>query len=246
MKRFYIFSIIFIVFFPSCAKVNHLAKTEVRTYSIDNTSNTSDNDLAGLIEPYKVELDKTMNQIIGYNEAELVKGKPNSSLTNWFADALFDESSKLVAFPIDFAIQNYGGIRINSLSKGDITLGKIYELMPFDNLMYIVEMDSTSIQALCNRFVESGGWPVSHTLQIDMSYGKAENIKIKGKALKGNTIYYAAIPDYIANGGDNLTLFIGLKLNNTGALLRDLLIANIKYQTSIGKNIISNPSPRFN
>ncbi len=47
-----------------------------------------------MIRPYKLELDKTMNEVIGYCDEELTKGKPSSNLTNWFADVLLDETQK--------------------------------------------------------------------------------------------------------------------------------------------------------
>lgn len=247
LKYHYFISSVFILFLTlSCSKVNHVADAKSRNYRIEKASFPVDTKVAAMIEPFKVQLDETMNEVIGFNEEELTKGKPNSSLTNWFSDVLLEESQKLVTDKVDFALQNYGGIRIPTLSKGNVTVGKVYELMPFDNLMYIQELPGTVVQQLFDKIAESGGWPISHSVQMDIAYGKAKNIMINGMPLDTNKVYVAAIPDYVANGGDNMDFLKGVKTNNTGALIRDMIINNIRFHSSQGRNIKPNPSKRIN
>ncbi len=228
-----------IILFISCAKQYHLADIQARTYRIEKASFTVDTKVAEMIRPYKLELDKTMNEVIGYCDEELTKGKPSSNLTNWFADVLLDETQKLVTDRIDFAVQNYGGIRIPVFSKGNVTVGKIYELMPFDNLMYILEIKGSMVQHFFDKMAESGGWPVSRTVSFDIAYGKAKNIHINGLPLDTTFMYKAAIPDYVANGGDNMDFLKDVSTHNTGALIRDLIISNVKSLTTSGKTIQS-------
>jgi 2',3'-cyclic-nucleotide 2'-phosphodiesterase (5'-nucleotidase family) len=230
----------------SCTpKVNHLADTHSRQYQIEPASQGVDPEVAQLIEPYRIKVSATMNEVIGYNETELVKEKPSSTLTNWFADAFHVQTALETGKHVDFAIQNYGGIRINALAAGDVTVGKIYELMPFDNLVYIMELDSQAVQMLCDKMVESKGWPVSFGLNMEISYGKATNIQIGNIALSSQRTYLAAIPDYIANGGDNFHFLRDMKYSNTGILIRDLLIRYVKSLTASGKKIIPNHDIRF-
>ncbi|MFZ1748973.1 MAG: 5'-nucleotidase C-terminal domain-containing protein [Saprospiraceae bacterium] len=247
MKNIKLYSIIFILLFglTACQKQIFLADIETRGYRIEKASFPVDVKVATMIEPYKLKLDSTMNEVIAYCEEELVKGKPSSTLTNWFCDALLDESQKLVTEPLDFAIQNYGGIRVPYLSKGDVTVGKVYELMPFDNIMFIMELKGSVVQELFDKMAESGGWPVSRTIHFEIAYGKAKNIKINGQMLDPGRIYNAAIPDYIANGGDNMDFLKGGKVNNTGVLIRDLLISHLRYMKSIGQTIVPNNEQRI-
>ncbi|MEZ4911103.1 MAG: 5'-nucleotidase C-terminal domain-containing protein [Saprospiraceae bacterium] len=244
MKQ-YLFAFYLLFFTIGCAKQNHLADVQTRTYRIEKASYPVDVAIAEAIEPYKVQLDATMNEVIGYNEAEMVKGKPSSSLTNWFTDALLAETQKLVQDSLDFAIQNYGGIRLNSFAPGDITIGKVYELMPFDNVMYIVELKGNLVKKLFDRLAQSGGWPISNTVNFHIAYGEATNIFIKGMPLDTLKTYNVAIPDYVALGGDNMEMMKGAPMHNTNALVRDLLIQYIKDETSKGRNIIVNPSQRI-
>ncbi len=225
------------VLLTSCSKVNHLADVKPRTYRIEKASYPVDVRIAALIEPYKLQLDKTMNEVVGYCPEELVKGKPSSTLTNWFTDVLLEETQALSDERVDFAVQNYGGIRIPALSKGPVTVGKLYELMPFDNIMFIQKLKGSDVKLLFNRMAESGGWPVSRSVSFKIEYGKAENIKINGVALDTTATYTAAIPDYIANGGDNMTFLTGLPSKNTGVLIRDMLIKNVRDRHARGLQI---------
>ncbi|MCB9309458.1 MAG: 5'-nucleotidase C-terminal domain-containing protein [Lewinellaceae bacterium] len=235
----------FLFLFLGCAKQNHLADVKTRTYRIEKASYPVDVKIAQLIEPYKVELEKTMNEVIGVNEEEMIKGKPNSSLTNWFTDALLTESQKLITDTLDFAIQNYGGIRLNSFAAGEITIGKVYELMPFDNVMFIMELKGSVVKQLFDRIAKSGGWPISHTVSFKIAFGEATDIMIWNKPIDMEKTYHVAIPDYIALGGDNMEFMKDCTGKDTQALVRDLLIQFIRYETSQGRHIVSNPKPRI-
>lgn len=243
MKSLYLSFICLLVI--SCSKQYHVADIETRNYRIEKASFPVDVEMAAIIEPYKLKLDETMNEVISYNEVEMIKGKPSSNLTNWFTDVLLDASQKLVSDPVDFAIQNYGGIRLPGIPKGDITIGKVYELMPFDNIIFIMELKGATVQLLFDRMAESGGWPVSRNVYFEIAYGKAKNIKIKGAPLDPEKIYNVAIPDYIANGGDNITFLKGSKAHNTGALIRDMIIQHLKEGKLAGKTVMPSTEKRI-
>jgi 2',3'-cyclic-nucleotide 2'-phosphodiesterase (5'-nucleotidase family) len=180
-----------------------------------------------------------MEEIIGRCEEDLVKNKPSSNLTNWFADALLDGTQKLVNDTIDFAIQNYGGLRIPILSKGDVTVGEIYELMPFDNTIYVLKLDGFQIQQLLDHIAAAGGWPISKTVRFDIAYGHAKNVTIKGRNLDTLKLYQVAIPDYLANGGDNLVFLKDIQALQTGKLIRDIIISEVRLLSAHGLPIPS-------
>lgn len=231
--------------FTSCSKIYHVADIQEKNYRIEKGAYANDPKIYEMIAPYKQQLDLTMNEVIGRSEGEMLKNKPNSSLNNWFADVLLDETQQLVTDKIDFAIQNYGGIRIPSMPKGDIIVSKIYELMPFDNIMYVLELKGSDVKKICDKIADYGGWPVSHSLKMEIAYGKSTNVFINNMALDTNRTYIAAIPDYLANGGDNLDFLKQAKTHNTGALIRDLLISHIRKLTEQGKTIVPNSEIRI-
>ncbi len=121
------------------------------------------------------------------------------------------------------AVVNYDGIRIPYVSPGAITKGKIYEMMPFDNKLTIVEVPGKVLRQLCNLIAAYGGWPVSG-LSFEIKDEKAVNILVAGKPVNDQLIYLTAMSDYIANGGDNCDFFTGCKKRYLNIFVRDMLI----------------------
>jgi 2',3'-cyclic-nucleotide 2'-phosphodiesterase (5'-nucleotidase family) len=238
-------SLVIFVFLVSCGMQYHLADVQYRSYRIEKASYPVDVKIASMVEPYRLKLDETMNEVIAYCDVEMIKGKPTSNLTNWFTDVLLVSAQKLVSDSLDFAVQNYGGIRLPAIPKGNMTVGKVYELMPFDNIMYVLELKGSVVQQLFDRMAESGGWPVSKNVYFEIAYGKAKNVKIKEMPLDTNKIYYAALPDYVANGGDNMTFLKECKMHNTNTLIRDMIINHLRENKNKGINIVPSTEKRI-
>jgi len=229
----------------ACTKKTYIADVTSRTYRIEKGSYTNDLLISDMIAPYKEELDKTMNEVIGQNEAEMTKGKPNSSLTNWFADAIWEEVNAQPGLKADFAVQNYGGVRVNSVAAGPVTIGSVYELMPFDNTLYILSMTGAEVQMLFDKIAESNGWPVSRSVSFTTEFGKAAGLKINNKEIDLDAVYQVAMPDYVANGGDNMDFLKDCPKVETGKLVRDILISYVKRQTAQGRILKADMTPRI-
>ncbi|NNF36701.1 MAG: hypothetical protein HKN68_21545 [Saprospiraceae bacterium] len=212
----------------SCSKeIQHISSIHSENYRIDKRQPSDDDEIATLIAPYKEKLDATMNEVIGTVEKTMNKSKPNSALNNWMADVLLSQARKN-AGEVDFALQNYGGIRIPSLAKGDVTVGKIYELMPFDNMLVVLSADGKVVQQMMDRIADYGGWPVSGGTTFRIDNGKAVDIIINGKPISLNNKYTFALPDYIANGGDGSDFLSATERTDLNLLVRDAIIQEIK------------------
>ena len=57
----------------------------------------------------------------------------------------------------DLAVQNEGGVRINEIPAGPVTIRKVYELDPFDNSLLIVEMTKDDIKYLIEQSIKLQG-----------------------------------------------------------------------------------------
>lgn len=213
----------------SCGKVFHIADASEHRYGITETI-PPDSSINALILPYKMQLDSLMDVVIGNNDKELKKGKPESTLGNWMADIMFEEATKRSNKSVDFAIQNYGGIRVPSLDAGPIIVREIYEIMPFDNELVIIEAKGLIINRLFERIARSGGWPISDQVRLMIKDDKIESLYINGKTVDPTMEYRFALPDYIANGGDGSDYLINQKRENLGIKIRDLLIEHLQNE----------------
>lgn len=177
-----------------------------------------------------------MNEVIGFVELSLIKKKPEGTLGNFMADAYFIMAGEKFNMKIDAAFMNDGGIRLDELSAGPLTRGKIFELMPFDNILIIQKIKGTVLQEFLDLIATQRGWPVAGiTMQIKDK--KANNVFIDGQPLDTNKIYTTVNSDFIANGGGNADMLKTIPQINNGYLVRDALFDYIKKLKSQGKQI---------
>ena len=175
-----------------------------------------------LIEPYKIALDSEMNEVLVISTIEFPKekSKPETLLGNLVADLSLEIiTKKFSETKIDFCLLNNGGLR-TSLPKGEITRGKIFELMPFDNELVVVTINKDSLKTLIHYLNKIGGQPLSGaTFDFNLPVDSVFNQLNKTTPLKILT------SDYLAQGGDNMIFFLNpVKYETTGIKLRDAII----------------------
>jgi 2',3'-cyclic-nucleotide 2'-phosphodiesterase (5'-nucleotidase family) len=157
-----------------------------------------------VIRPYRDSLETEVKRVLCMNEMDMTKARPESALGNWFADVLMEEALRAYEGDIDFALFNTGGIRF-SLSKGEVTVGNIFELMPFENELVLVTLPYNEVEDLIRYLQATGGEPVSK-LKADLSDATFENVLIGGQPLEERD-YAVLTSDYLSNGGDNMVFF---------------------------------------
>ena len=218
-----------------CTKVWHTAQSEYTAHQMDSLAVASSS-IESMIAPYKVALDGEMNAIIANCPEDMPKNRPEGTLGNWMSDAIYDKATELSEVPIDFAMQNSGGIRIPLLKQGGITKGKIFELMPFDNALVVVHIDKGLLLTFLDRVAKSGGWPVSKNFYMKINDSMVEEVKIGGKELE-DRIYNVALPDYIANGGSDCKFLEGCDRTTYPVLLRDMFVERAAKDKVIASKI---------
>ena len=132
-------------------------------------------------------------------------------------------------------ILNYHGIRIPSLSAGPIPVGRVYELLPFDNMMVLVALDSAMFAQFVQTMAGQGGWPCSAGLRYHLNERQAGDIRIHGEILRSGRTYHVAMPDFVADGGDGCGFLAPLPREPLGILLRDAVIRHVREETQSGR-----------
>ena len=101
----------------------------------------ADSGLLKLLMPYTDSVHKSMDAVIGFSINGLTKKQPESILGNFMADCMKVMAEKKFHQKVEIAFINYGGMR-SYIPKGEIFVEKIYELMPFDNLIVLQKSKS--------------------------------------------------------------------------------------------------------
>lgn len=235
-KKYSILFCFIIVLLTAC-KTYFPATVQSDILKIKNTD-TSDASIFAYYKSYKDSLDKLMKVPVADLALDLSKNKPESTLGNMMADILLKKTKDYYGDKIDFAIVNYGGIRIPTLSKGALQIEDAYFLMPFDNYLVVQKLTGQQVQYLCDSIAATGGWPIAG-MSFQILDNKASNIKINNTPLQLNSTYTMATSDYLANGGDGLNVLKSIPAIETGKLYRDAIIDYWKAQTNAGKQISS-------
>jgi 2',3'-cyclic-nucleotide 2'-phosphodiesterase (5'-nucleotidase family) len=219
----------------SCTSSNYTktANTDKSSVGI-STEMRADAEAVATILPYKAKLDAEMNEVIAEASMDLIKpfnGK-ESNLGNFSTNLILVEARKY--FPTDFAVLTIGGLRV-SLDKGDVTLRKVYELMPFDNELVVLGVKGDIAERLIMRLVEKNNTSLAG-VEAKFAGKKLISAKINGEPFDKNKVYWLATTDYLANGGDYMGFLKEVtEKKSTGIKIRDSMIQHFRDLTEAGK-----------
>jgi 2',3'-cyclic-nucleotide 2'-phosphodiesterase (5'-nucleotidase family) len=129
----------------------------------------------------------------------------------------------------DVALTNGGGLRAD-VPAGDLTYGRLFEAMPFDNRFALVKVKGKHIRRLLVTNLERAGGILSWagmTAKARCKEGKlATEITIKGKPLVDDASYTIVTSDFLASGGDGLFAHLDLPAGSmvpTDTIMRDAM-----------------------
>ena len=184
------------------------------------------------LAPTKEALDKEMSVQIGYAPQALWVGSPECPMLNWATDALWEAAKKVYPGKVDIAIVNMGGMR-REWPKGVVTVGMVFELMPFDNELVVLTMKGSDIWELCESFAQYGAQGVAG-MRVKIRDGQVKEVTVGGKPLKKEQRYTVATSDYLSGGTDHMTaLTHRVDLWRSELRIRDLYLEAVQTQDTI-------------
>jgi 2',3'-cyclic-nucleotide 2'-phosphodiesterase (5'-nucleotidase family) len=208
-----------------------------------NTQISADPTAESTITPYRTRVDQTMNEVIGQAPQAIDRGPIESPLGNFVADLSRSQTMAVYGKPIDMGAMTNGGLR-NPIDKGPITVGDVFELMPFENEMLVLTLSGATVKEMFDFAARTKILFVANATYT-MRNSQVESIFIGGKPFDVTKTYTLAISDYLANGGDNMGfLKNALKVEQTGLLARDAIMKEIKQLNAQGKPIVAEKDGR--
>ena len=223
----------------SCSRPLIVTQAGYTERRMSDTLKAFDPHIETIVKPYRDSMDAEMKQVVAISDTILTKQMPESDLGNLLADILLDKAQQYSGRKVDVAVINFGGIRISQLPKGNITRSHVFELMPFDNMLVLLEVDGATLTKLFDRMAGAGGVPVSGASYAIRSDKTCTNIMVQGVAIDMNKKYTLAISDYLANGGDKLDMLKGIPQIQTNKLLRDAFMEGFMDMNAKGQHIKS-------
>lgn len=156
----------------------------------------------------------------------------------------------------DIALQNGGGVRVD-IAAGDITVGRVYTLLPFKNVLVRINMTGQQVKDTVEDGIDSmlgnnggtgsGAYPYTAGLRFDVDITKAKGSRATNLEVQSNgqwvsfdtsKTYKVITNDFTAGGGDNYLTLKGIDKNlkeNTFLDYADSFLQFVKKNTPLSK-----------
>ncbi|WP_298560458.1 bifunctional metallophosphatase/5'-nucleotidase [uncultured Aliiroseovarius sp.] len=185
-----------------------------------------------------------IRQRVVANTAEAIDGERGScramecAMGNIIADAMLD---RVKDQGIQIAIQNGGGIRA-SIDAGDVTMGEVLTVLPFQNTLSTFQVTGETIIAALENGVSqhedgAGRFPqvAGMTYAFDVSKPAGERVSdvmVGGAPIDPAKMYGVVSNNYVRNGGDGYKMFRGAQ--NAYDYGPDLADVTAEYMAKMG------------
>ncbi|WP_303310508.1 5'-nucleotidase C-terminal domain-containing protein [Hymenobacter sp. BT730] len=223
----------------ACQRAPYQATAQLPTVTAQPVSKAlpADPKVEAVIAPYHQKVEEQMNVVLGTAPVAIKKNPGESPLANFVADLQRERASTALKQPIDLGVMTNGGLRAE-LPAGNITVGSVFELMPFENELVVLDAPGSVVQQLFDygAHVKMAFSNATYTVTPD---GKPTDIRIGGKPFDASRTYTIAISDYLAGGGDQMTFFKPITPRKTGVLLRSAIAEHIQALTKQGKPVVA-------
>lgn len=143
----------------------------------------------------------------------------------------------------DVAITNGGGIRA-SMNSGDVSVGDIYTVLPFDNTLVVLELTGRQILDALEHSArlypeQNGGFlqvsGLTFSIDAEAAPGaRIRNLEINGTPVTTGAVYSVATNDFMAAGGDGYAMLADAPVAaDTGIMLRDVFVDFAQAQQTL-------------
>lgn len=242
LRKIGIITLFFVQVFFACKTHHSVTKTEAVHQGFKSASSSQKQD--SIIQVYKNTLTAKITKTLAVCTDNLTKDGVEMTLGNFVCDAVkwaFDSITQKNNNCI--VLMNRGGLRTN-INKGIITVNSIFELMPFENKLELVEIEGKVLQQMLPLIIEK-----KHAflgMKIVTFTKEKYLVTIAGKEIDSTQTYRVLTSDFLINGGDNFT-FGNKKLSSISPDLkiRDALIYYCMHLTLMHKTITPFRDGRF-
>ncbi len=220
-----------------CRKPVQVSSSSGNIIVIDSTLDAiADSEYIASLAPRKAEVEALMGEVIGECAVDLTVDEHACEfpMLNWASDALLEEAVKHYPGHVDCSVVNKGGMRCE-WKKGPITIGNVFELMPFDNQLVVLTLSGEDLLELGQVYINENGQGCGG-MRIYAEDGQLVDVTIATDlsgtdwvSVDPSKTYHVATSDYLSKGMDKLTPLTNYtEIWNEGLLIRDLYIENVR------------------
>ena len=180
-----------------------------------------------------------LKQVVGHSARMMMnlRDNPDLPLGNLFADVLRAYGTKYFGVPMDFAITNFGGIRV-PMPEGAVTLEDISSMFPFKNYLCYCKIRGSELQKLFEQLAGTKAFQATSGATVRVKAHKLESVLVGGEPIDPQRIYNVATIDFLLDGGDNLRIgALSEDVKLTHVLLKEVMLDYVEGMEAEGKII---------
>lgn len=199
----------------------------IKNNIIPNTAATE------VYQQYQEKLAPILGENLGTAGAEFTHDRSTKGtvtlLGKWSCDVMRAKTG------VQVGIQNGGGLR-RSLREGAITMGDLYEIMPFDNYLVTLELPGADLKKAIDHGInhptitdgQFSGLKVTYDPDAPQGDSIVTITLEDGTPIRDDQYYSVVINDFMLTGGDKYDFSRARNVVNTYIPVRDALVEAIK------------------
>lgn len=189
---------------------------------------------------------EALKKVIGHSARMMMNDRDNPDLPlgNLFADVLRAYGSKYFGVPMDFAITNFGGIRV-PMPQGAVTLEDISSMFPFKNYLCWCKVKGENLQKLFEQLAGTKAFQATSGATVRVKAHQLESVLVGGEPIDPERVYNVATIDFLLDGGDGIRIgALSEDVTLTHVLLKDIMLDYVESMEAQGKIIDSQSDGR--
>ena len=221
--------------------------------TVVDSSISDDPALRDMLAPYREKV-AVLSMVIGKLEGNLKKDTVGAgSVGNFVTEAMLRVANQKSGKTVVLALTNAGGLRKNEIAAGELRVSDIWELMPFENSLLV--LDLTGAQIL--KILQAGTRDPQTGARIQYRWNAQNRTEVIGAKLVDrqnhereidlSATYSVVTIDYLYNlkSGTYAVLQEAKDVKPLNTTLRDAVLSYVKEETAAGRAIKPKIDDRF-
>ncbi|MBU3136122.1 5'-nucleotidase C-terminal domain-containing protein [Clostridium gasigenes] len=194
-----------------------------------------------MLDIYVNDVKPLLDEVVGYTNISLDHDRKAIKGTSPLGYYTAKVMAKVAG--VQIGITNGGGLR-TPIAKGEITMGNLYDVMPFDNTLVKMNITGTQLKKVMENGIDNTeiGWVQVAGIKIYYNEKAAFGSRITkmilddGTVVKEDGTYSVVTNDFMSTGGDKFDFSKGVSnLVDMSVPIRDALVKELKETTSKDK-----------
>ena len=180
-----------------------------------------------------------LKEVVGHSARMMVnlRTEPDLPLANLVADALLAKASDYFGKPMDFAITNYGGIRI-PMPEGPVLMDDLEAMFPFKNYMCYAAVRGSNLTRLLEQLAKTKAFQAVSGCRVKVKAHELVEAEVGGQPIDPKRLYNVATIDFLLSGGDQIAIgALAEDVVLTPVLVKDVMVEYIRGLEAEGKVI---------